>query len=1138
MKTSKCELKVYDASAGSGKTYRLSEQFSDFLIEEYKNGRKDDAYRYVLAVTFTNKATFEMKSRIVDRLYERSIDENYPDRKEARELLQKLVHDYTMFQVSTIDRFFQRVLRAFAVEMGSRSAYETSLDDQTAIEAALDRVYSKVSEDGDVLEVLEKISSSRLDGDMSWDWRNSLLNICKKVLDPEYQPQKGAPFLKDKASDYENRLKVLEKDFVDKLISQYNSMIAASSKLHFDQLTINSKSKIVSLLSGKNNFLDITGHKVLDKCPKCIDDWISNPKQFLNKKNNPGDIIVVNSACGAYLREIKRLYDTYFEEYMTLKIVLSQIWETVLLDSLSLELDEYLATEQLTLLSKSPVILKDLIGENDTPVVYDRIGAIINHYLLDEFQDTSIDQWGNFQPLLKESLSRNESSFLVGDIKQSIYRWRNGDWKLLKNKVPEMPGYSPYPLNINRRSLENIVDFNNLLFSEYGDKPGYLVEAFKEKLDKETQDGKYSTTIKDIYKGSKQEFDKENKDFAQNDNTQIPKGVIHIVSCPPNRETYIKDRKQKEHNADSVISQKNFILWDLARKIKGLVSRKSPDLHYQYSDIAVLTSSKFQANYVANYLVKQGINVVSGESLKLDTNKLVMLLVELLKKLVNPKDRGLEVMMRLCDTKVANLDLLEANPFDKDSIYSKVKSCNTLYEICKLLLRKFFLKIAPGDFAFVNAFLDRVLDYSISNGTSIPDFLKWWDDNRDNLFIPEPNDGNAVRIMTMHKAKGLDFLVVFIPFVRDEITALKPGGLKWFKSPSPILNYGGPLLLPLKKELSYTVFKDDFNEELKEIAVDNLNLAYVSFTRPKERLYIYAPKVQSEDDKKTNTVSSVSAALNLFCPANSGEGKLFTAIEETLDKAKIKELDSTMEPEGKVAFSFTDYVIGNDNEPSYEFIKAEREREKAEKEKEKAEEETGKVKKVSKPVITTFNFNDTTVLTGESSNEAELRVQFEDEDILRGVLYHELFSYIDELGNTEGSLEVRVKNAVVKFLKKHSGSILGDDPNKLCEEILTMINGRRECKTWFDNSNEIRVEESIFSSEKTQRPDRLILSKGIMDWAQVVDYKFGSFNENTHKKYVNQVQNYMNLLKEMGYSNVKGWLWYVLEDRVEEVVGV
>ena len=1099
------KLKVYDASAGSGKTYKLSEQFADYLVEEYKDGNKE-AYRHVMAVTFTNKATFEMKSRIITRLYERSVDESYEYKDVAKTLLQNLVHDYTMFRVSTIDSFFQKVLKAFAVEIGCRSSFETSLDDEQAIEAAMDRVYAKLSSREDIRQVLDRISLSRIENENNWDWRRDLLAICKKVLSSEYKnfkPSKDSISLKAKADEYKERLKVLDDVFVEKVILKTEKVKRDAACLDFARLTLDKgRTDIVKLLDNKlaneKQFYDISKHVVLRRYPESFDRWMKEPGQFLTKDGDEKDIDLINGVLKDYPAELKELYDKYYKEYMTLSLICGQIWETILLDSLSVELEDYLSEQQLALLSNSPQVLKQLIAGSVNPFVYDKIGAVIDHYLLDEFQDTSRDQWANFCPLLNEGVGRNQESFIVGDIKQSIYRWRYGDWGLLKEEVPRdfQDHYCRKRLDTNYRSLENIVLFNNILFSGDDNHPGYLVKQFMAKLDNETKDKALSDTIIEIYKGSKQKLREEYDGISS-------KGVVHIISCT---------------QSESLIKQKDFILWDVARRIKDLVNSSAG---YSYDDIAVLTSSRKEANDVANYLVKQGIKIVSGESLKLDSNKTVVMLIELLKKVNAPKDRGLDVMLRIGCPDLKSLESLDKSSEQGKEFEVDLKHCNTLYEICRLLLRTFLKEVPKGDFAFVKAFLDIVLEYSVSNGTSIPDFLDWWDMQRDNMCIPEPNDSEAVKIMTMHKAKGLDFKVVFVPFLRDEMigSTAKYGHYeeKWFHTDSDVVGYSGPILLPLKKELMDSVFAEDYKKELMERSVDSLNLAYVSFTRPKERLFVYASKKPPKPKNKSDipVISYISAALNEFCEAKNGEGKLFRAVAETLDKEKITAIDPTMElAEDRGDFAFTDYVMGEDGEKTF------------------VENKKDEVNVTCESV----NYFNASVFMNDSA-DAHIKIQFEDEDIIKGVLYHELFSYIDEPGNTEGVLCARVAIAVDKFLKKHPGSLIGDDKEKLRTDVLSMIEGNEHAGIWFDNSNWILVETSILTMSGTYRPDRIVLPAEGRDWAEVVDFKFGEYKKDSKsdKKYHEQVRNYMHLLQEMGYSNVKGFLWYVLEDKVVPV---
>ena len=405
------------------------------------------------------------------------------------------------------------------------------------------------------------------------------------------------------------------------------------------------------------------------------------------------------------------------------------------------------------------------------------------------------------------------------------------------------------------------------------------------------------------------------------------------------------------------------------------------------------------------------------------------------------------------------------------------------------MLRTFFNDLEEGDIAFVKAFLDKTLDYSAVNGTSISDFLKWWDLTKDKLFIPEPSTSDAVQIMTMHKAKGLGFKVVFIPYLRDEMIKILGNEKVWVTLPE--LGYDGPLLVPFSKEMADSLYKDYYYNELMERSVDNLNLAYVTFTRAKERLYIYAKESKNKTD---GSISRISAALNEIVPMISGEGNMFKACSETLESGE----------------TVTDYILGNDDESSLE---------------------------EHKPQAEGLKCDVEASMLMKDSSRIKLRSVFdEDEVVRRGVLYHELFSYIDCEGNDEGQIEEKVGRAVSKFLVKNPGSILGNNSGSLVKEVLGKIDEVRGYG-WFDEDKKIYAERNIISEKGNYRPDRVILPEEGKDWAVVVDYKFGEYEKDsrTDKSYRHQVRNYMNLLKEMGYPDVKGYLWYVLEGKVSEV---
>lgn len=1093
-------LFVYDASAGSGKTYNLAERFSDYLIEEHRKGRSD-AHRRVVAVTFTNKATFEMKSEIIKKLYKRSTDPSYEYRKDAGTVLRELVHDYTMFRVSTIDSFFQKVLRAFALELGSSSSYDTSLDSQSAVEAALDGVYSKLDSDKKLLGVMEKISLSRLEEGKYWNWRDELLKICGHVLSPDYQnfkPSQEEVSLSSFTSLVASRLKELEKTFVNQVISLDDFLTSCFSQYDLDRLGIaDAFRKFLRGRRVKNKpYLDRSRNKITGPYPEWIDRWINNPESLLLKKGTQADLDEVRRVEEGRMEAIKSLYDKYYGEYLTLSVISRYIRETSLLDYVSKELDDYLSSHQLTLLSNAPKILSDLIDGSDTPFVYDKIGVATDHYLLDEFQDTSVEQWNNFKPLIKESIASGNQSLLVGDVKQSIYRWRGGDWSLLKDAVKADfdQYYYKKPLDVNHRSLQNIVNFNNLLFSsedrqrwfenQESAPAGFLVRCFMENLLGKTGNPLLSKEIYDIYEKSAQHVKPEFADIEQ-------KGVVHVVSCGA-------------MSKGSLMSKTDFILWDVARRIRRLVSS---GLGYGLKDIAVLTSTGKEASLVANYLVNRGISIISGESLQLESNKIVSVILEILKKMVNPEDKGLDVMLRISGVELTNTQYLSEQSEHYVSFSSEVKSCTSLYQICKLVIRTFFKNLDQGDVAFVKAFLDRVLDYSASEGTSISAFLKWWGTAGKKFFIPEPSEGNAVRIMTMHKAKGLAFRVVFIPFLRDEMISSKTSD-KWLRTDK--VGYTGPLLLPMSSRLEGSFYSEELDKERMEQSVDSLNLAYVSFTRPRERLYIYAKNLPSKDGK----LSTISSALNLFCSQNCSQGQLFTSENETIDLQTVKKEDPDISlSEEKEAFEITDYRIGQDGELSY-----------------------GSLKDKKDGQGSPCRGSDAVTLLMQDASGASLKSGYEDDDIMKGIQYHELFSYIDEMGDEASGIGEKVRRAVDKFLKKNPGSLLGDNAGDIADEVLGKITGV-SVYGWFDSQNRILSEKSIISPEGTFRPDRVILPQEGKGWAVVVDYKFGSYEKDSskNKSYHRQVRKYMKLLSRMGFEDVKGYLWHVMAGVVEQV---
>ena len=1126
------ELLIYNASAGSGKTHNLSEQFAKYLLEG-----GPEAYKHQMAVTFTNKATLEMKERIIKTLYENSIGKNGEDEKvqeKAKGVLRRLVHDYTMFRVSTIDSFFQRVLRAFALEMGHRGAFDTSLDDDLAVSEALDSLYSKLGkpECEELLERIKNLSLSRIEDDKNWDWKRDLLRISSEITKSGYRSRKKEAEEKarqngEKLKSYEEfnkelnyKREVLRKDFVEPLEALNKELIRATDSL--DKKCLNGKTakNFLKTLTGERRFVDPGTKRVISLSDKedlfDLNKWDSEPEYFFLKKATDGVISSYKASVGVILSKIEALYAEQYENYVSYQLVSKNIRETTLLDYISAELEEYLKQQQLTLLADAPQILSDLIGGSDTPFVYEKIGTTLNHYLLDEFQDTSDSQWENFRPLLLNSLAEGNSSLLVGDVKQSIYRWRGGDWNILRSEIPDKFKEFCFtkPLLVNYRSLSNIVAFNNLLFSE----PGCLVSAFAGLLgEKVSEKSKFAMpeVVRGIYAGSAQEVCDRYKKVGQ-------RGVVKVIYAG----------KSSRYIKDYITTPADFACVDVVRRIWELTGCGGEvadrvayggggGAKYSLSDIAILVSSNKDAEKIAGVLVKKGISITTTDSLNIGSNNTVAVILELLRKLVEPESERLEALARISGAKVKKLWLLERDGGADTEFRRRLAECGTLYEICKVLINTFIESYPVGDASFVKAFLDKVLDYNTANGTNISMFLRWWEENQKNFYIPElSGKTDAVRVMTMHKAKGLAFKVVFTPFLRDEVLKLK--GDRWLISDSEWLDFKAPLMINVEGVgVRDSIYRADYDNELLQTCIDNINLAYVSFTRAKERLYIYA---------RGYNKGTLSAELNNICKGcvgaegNDVEGEVlkvhFKREDKVLTISELCEIVGDADPDDKRdPFTYTEYTFGDEGEDPL---------------KEKDEKET----------LYSLQESDGTLLTETLSNESQkksLRSRYDNDDnIRRGILMHEIFSYIGEVSQ-QSDIKSVVEGAAEKFLKNNPSSLLGNDRDKIVDTIMNLIPAALPYG-WFTDKYSVETESEYLDGDMICRPDRVMFSKN-GDETVIVDYKFGTLSSSDDnegvggslKKYVNQVKRYKNLFSRMGKGTVKGYLWYVFEKKIVDV---
>lgn len=689
---------IYKASAGSGKTYKLSKTYIDLLL----GSKSSNPYRHILAVTFTNKATAEMKSRILKDLAEKGKSD-----PASRRMLISILHDYSALSVSTIDRFFQHTLKAFSREIGQFADYQIELDRESLIVETMDRILDGLSPgDKTLIDWIQTTVADTLNKGDKPSIENSLYDI-------------GA-LLKNE----EHRMLV--------------------EKLGIDELKQYSKKNLTRL---KN------------ECQKIIHNFEEGVKAR-------GKIFVPNTKIEFGVRELnknpelKEFKEDNYQKYCTALIINKLIFSLGLAGEFYKEFDKLLKEKNVLCLDESNTILKQIIAGSDAPFVYEKLGVRYEHFLLDEFQDTSGVQWDNFLPLLDESDSKGFENLIVGDVKQSIYRWRGSEWKLLGEEVKRhFPNAEETTLDRNWRSAKTIVEFNNALFVSLASTLG----------------------LEQIY----------NPEDVQ----QLPQksftGCVKI---------------------DFTTDQEAAIL-DSIEEVRSNGA--------EWKDIAILVRNNSDGSALAQLLISQNYPVISDESLKLKSSLIISRLCALLKAIDKPQDTINQFLIK------------ELEIISPTSYHSLVDLCEDILRSLKSTYSNEF----EGETLFIQAFMDEVQSYSSRNGNNLASFLEYWDGKDPSIASPE--DANSIRILTIHKSKGLQFPHVIFPYA-EKVKIFKPS-IKWCALQGQgALDGCYPVLLSSKS--NDTFFAKDYENERQAQLIDNINVFYVALTRAEYSLHIIAKK--------------------------------------------------------------------------------------------------------------------------------------------------------------------------------------------------------------------------------------------------------------------------------------------------------
>lgn len=832
------DFTIYNASAGSGKTYTLVKSYLKIVL----GAKNQDIFKRILAITFTNKAVAEMKSRIIDTLKtfsDKSIlkatgndmftalcDELNlsPEalHHKSKLVLDTIAHNYAAFDISTIDGFTHRIIRTFAYDLKLPLNFEVELDQEALLSEAVDSLINKAGTDKQLTDILIDFAIEKADDDKSWDVSADFGKIAKLLVNENDIPYLNK--LKHKSLEDFKALKQLLKSKISETETSIKTHAESALSLieqkglehsHFSYGTLPNHFKKASKLE----FYGIYKNK--------LEENIVERKKIYNKTLDAA----LADTIDAILPEIEVLYKTVKANVFHLKFLKAfykNITPLSVLNAINKELAFLKEDQNKMLISEFNTLISEEIKDQPTPFIYERIGEKFKHYFIDEFQDTSVKQWENLIPLINNALSaEGGSAMLVGDAKQAIYRWRGGKAEQFislfnKKQQPFFIQQEVESLGTNYRSFKEIVKFNNGLFK-------FIASAVFQNPD-------YAK----LYENARQNTHKEKNGYVE----------LSFLNIE-------KDDDRNEVYPTEVLNTIN----------------KCTTNGFSYADITVLVRKKKEGVAITNYLSERGIPVLSSETLLLANAPEVVFINNVLKLLVQPENNEvkIEVLSFLADM----LNITDKHQFFSNhinlSIVQLFKSLEQfgicinsktiiqlpLYDLAEAIARSFSLTERPN--AYIQYYLDVVLDFYHKKGSNITSFLEYFEKKRDNLSIISPQGKNAVQIMTIHKSKGLEFPIVIFPYADLDIyREIEPK--EWFELnteeyegfPHTLLNFNNDF-----EHFGNQGF-ETYNRHKSEQELDNINLLYVALTRAREQLYIISKNDDGlKDDAKHKKYSGI-----------------------------------------------------------------------------------------------------------------------------------------------------------------------------------------------------------------------------------------------------------------------------------------
>ena len=1050
-------LTVYKASAGSGKTFTLAVEYIKLLISNPR------AYEGILAVTFTNKATEEMKMRILSQLYglwkrlpgsdsymtvlchdlgkdEKTISQ------QAEVALRRLLHNYQFFRVQTIDTFFQAVLRNLAKELQLNANLRVGLNNKQVVEQAVDDIIDSLADDKQLLRVVTNYMRDNLSEDRQWNVIGQIKNFGNTIFKELYK---------------QNRKRMDEvfadKDFFDNYSKEMRSIMSTTTKkytdignkamthiadrgLSTDSFSYKDKGVIgyfLKLQRGEFNDPKILGKRVLDGM-ESSDAWVSK-----SSKERHLVLPLVESFLMPLLNTTEEVRSKDAILYNSANLTLRHLNDVRLLRRIEDSAHKLNEASGRFMLSDTQSLLHEFIDDADSPFIFEKIGSHLEHIMIDEFQDTSTVQWENFKTLLKECMSQGNSNLIVGDVKQSIYRFRSGDWQLL-NDIDKM--FAPeeielQPKKTNWRSSRNVINFNNAFFTAAAELEVARVEEYSED---------WAMSIRKAYEDVCQEIPSKRKDG----------GLVHIELLP-------------KEELDSMAERTLQNILDLL-SIDGIEQR----------DIAILVRNNREIPVLANYIESNSdIRIVSAEAFRLDASQAVNIIISAMNALAHPQDSLAEAMLR----KNCGEDALISFQEQRSELLNM-----TLHDMAEQMVRIFGIDKMHEEGAYVTALFDQLHSFSNDMAPVLEDFLEAWEEEIAEKTI-ETADCDGVRILTIHKSKGLEFDHVILPYCNwncnpSHATTIwaQPSIEPFAKLPIVPLDYRSVT------SLQGSIYEEDGIREHIQNIVDNLNLLYVAMTRAGKSLFI----IGERDTKEMNRSCVINNVIMLM--GDDIEG-IPVHIDNLEDSEQVLMLT---------------YGSLNDEDIAAH----------ARKEQKARDTDPNVFEQEAEPLPVGINSFKSNAKYRQSNDSRRFADDATDEtDRMRmcrkGTVLHQVFASIKTKDDVESALRHM----------EFEGALYGEGITR--EELIDDIAGKfdnPQVNEWFSDKWTIYNECTLLTKDGEQRPDR-VMTDGTQ--TIVVDFKFGKPSPLHHE----QVKGYMNLLREMGMPGVKGYLWYVNENKIASV---